>query len=247
MKFRFNKIKAVKYIKSSKDKESDTVFVPSLGSDATKSIKAMRTTIINGGYKDIIEAYFPEEPSYLDVDKLIKTIEAKVKALDINNLKDLENIFHLIHLWGGNAGRSVYQIRRGGFTNNLKDINAYKKLVMSAISFKKIEDLIEEIAEFERNTHFISVAFITKHTRYFSALNKTYQCIPIYDSVMSKNYMLKFNKKQNQYMPINAPTSSKMPSGREELFFYWNNMFELSKEYKISLMDLERILFVNAR
>ena len=48
-------------------------------------------------------------------------------------------------------------------------------------------------------------------------------------------------------MPINAPTSSKMPSGREELFFYWNNMFELSQEYKISLMDLERILFVNAR
>ena len=123
MKFRFNKIKAVKYIKSSKDKESDTVFVPSLGSDATKSIKAMRTTIINGGYKDIIEAYFPEEPSYLDVDKLIKTIEAKVKALDINNLKDLENIFHLIHLWGGNAGRSVYQLRRGGFTNNIKRIN----------------------------------------------------------------------------------------------------------------------------
>ena len=49
MKFKFNKTKAIKYINASVDKESDTVFVPSLGSDATKSIKGMRTIMKNNG------------------------------------------------------------------------------------------------------------------------------------------------------------------------------------------------------
>lgn len=247
MKFVFNKAKAIKYINGSLNKKSNTVFVPSLGSDATKSIKSMRTTIIKGGFKDSIEAYCPENPSSIDVKQLIKTIDLKVTALDINNLKDLENIFHLIHLWGGKAGRGLYQIKRGGFEANIKDITIYKKLAKAAVSFKHIEDLIEEISEFERNTREISVAFITKHTRFFSALNKNYQCIPIYDSVMSENYMLKFNEKSNQYKAILRPTSAKTPSGREELAFYWNAMIGLSQEYKITLKDLERILFVSAR
>jgi len=247
MEFKFNKSKAIKHIEALRDKESNNVFVPSLGSNATKSINQMRTTFIKNGYKDLIEAYFPEELSAYDVVNLTKTIEAKVKALCIDNLYDLEIIFHLIHLWGGNAGRGLYQIKRGGFKNNIKDINIYKKLIRSVISFKELDDLIKEIDEFERNTNQIGVAFITKHTRYFSALNKTYQCIPIYDSVMSKNYMLKHNKKLNQYVPINDPTTTKIPGGRKELAFYWNAMIELSLEYKISLKDLERILFVNAR
>ena len=247
MKFKFNKSKAIKYINASIDKESNRVFVPSLGSDATHSIKSMRTTIIKGGYKDFIEDYCPENPSSADIKKLIKTIEAKVQALDIDNLKDLENIFHLIHLWGGKAGRGLYQIKRGGFKTNVKDITVYKKLVKAAKSFKQIEDLIEEIAEFERNTREISVAFITKHTRFFSALNKRYQCIPIYDSVMSENYMLKFNKRSNKYKPILQPTSASEPRGRKELAFYWESMINLSQECNLSLKDLERILFVNAR
>ena len=48
MKFKFNKTKAIEYITASVDKESDTVFVPSLGSDATRRIKSMRTTMVNG-------------------------------------------------------------------------------------------------------------------------------------------------------------------------------------------------------
>lgn len=247
MKFKFNKTKAIKLIKASKDRESDTVFVPSLGSDATKSIKTMRKFIIKGGYKDSIEAFFPEDPSAADVDKLVKIIEVKIRALDIDDLKDLENIFHLIHLWGGRAGRGLYQIGRGGFKNNIKDINFYKKLITSTINFKQLDDLIEDIAEFERNTHQISVAFVTKHIRFFSALNETYPCIPIYDSVISYNYMLKFNKKLNQHIPIKHPTTTQYPIGKEELAFYWKTMIELSGEYKISLKNLERILFVNAR
>lgn len=247
MKFKFNKTKAIKLIKASKDRESDKVFVPSLGSYAMGSINSMRTTFINNGYKNLIEAFFPEELSAADVDKLTKMIEVKVRTLDIDDLKDLENIFHLIHLWGGRAGRGFYQIKRGGFKNNIKDINFYKKLIISAINFKQLDDLIEDIAEFQRNTHLIGVAFITKHIRFFSALNETYPCIPIYDSVMSYNYMLKFNKKLNQYIPIERPTTTTQPIGKEELAFYWKTMIELSGEYKISLKDLERILFVNAR
>ena len=38
MEFKFNKSKAIKHIEALRDKESNNVFVPSLGSNATKSI-----------------------------------------------------------------------------------------------------------------------------------------------------------------------------------------------------------------
>ena len=247
MKFKFNKTKAIEYITASVDKESDTVFVPSLGSDATRSIKSMRTTMVNGGFKEFINTHCPEEPkSDDDVNILIEKIEKKVKNIDINNSAELETLFHLIHLWGGNAGRGLYHTKRGGFYNNINMVS-YKKLIKSAITSNNIKDIIKAIAQFEIESKNISVAFITKHTRFFSALNPTHKCIPIYDSVMSKNYMLEFKKKLNGYSHIKQPASAKLPRGREELAIYWDAMIQLSNYYQLPLKDLERILFVNAR
>lgn len=247
MKFKFNKTKAIESIKASLDKELDTVFIPSLGSDATKSIKGMRTTMKNNGFEEFINIHCPEEPkSDDDVNTLSEKIENKVKNIDINNSSDLETLFHLIHLWGGIAGRGLYQIKRGGFYNNI-NIDSYKKLIKSAITSSNIIDIIKAIEQFEIESKNISVAFITKHTRFFSALNPTHKCIPIYDSVMSKNYMLEFKKKLNAYSPIIQPASAKLPRGREELAIYWDAMIHLSNYYQLPLKDLERILFVNAR
>lgn len=247
MKFIFNKSKAIKFIEAASSNKSQKIFVPSLGSNATISIKSMRTTMINNGFEEFIGTHCPLEPkSDVDVNGLIEKIEKKVKNIDIDNNVELETLFHLIHLWGGNAGRGLYQIKRGGFYANI-NIASYKKLIKSAISSDNTKDIIEAIAQFERESKNISVAFITKHTRFFSLFNKTHLCIPIYDSVMSKNYMLEFKKKLNDYSPIKKPASAKLPRGREELALYWDAMIELSNEYHILLKDLERILFVNAR
>lgn len=241
MKFKFNLTKANQKIKQSSDNS-----MPSLGHVAVKSIKTMRTNMLKMGFEKFISTYLPYPPNIDSEEDLRRKIYVEIeKYKKEKNLKTLENIFHLIQLWGGNAGRLVY-IRNEGFSNNI-NIKAYKELAECSMHAKNLNELVDEIAKFKSQSKYIGVAFLTKHTRFFSRFNKNFKFMPIYDSEMSRGYLKKFNRKQNKYLQVKNPTRIDTPTGKAELLFYWESMIRLGEEHDKNLEEVERILFVSTR
>ena len=184
----------------------------------------------------------------LDATNIVKPIISVITNIGYDHKKFLGNTLEKIALEKAGIIKQNVPVVIGEKRNQLKKIFLkIAKEKSTSINFPKLYHNYKSDLIGPYQSKNISVAFITKHTRFFSLFNKTHQCIPIYDSVMSKNYMLEFKKKLNDYSPIKKPASAKLPRGREELALYWDAMIELSNEYHILLKDLERILFVNAR
>ena len=250
MKFKFNKKEAVKIIQSTKNFNTDHVDQQDLTEAAVLSVKQMRKNMLNNGgdkIKAIIQEYLPNENiSIKEIRSLEERINKKVKKYELTrNANQLEEIFHLIHLWGGNTGRNIY-VMGGGFNKNIK-ISSYKKLIDTAIDFSGIDELVNQISIFKTKSSNICTPFITKHTRFFSQRNKLLPFLPIYDSLLSEGLMQKWSNKYKKYKKLNIPNSPAKKSGQDELSFYWMNMVELSNELKMSLNKLERILFNHFR
>ena len=245
MEFRFRKERAKEIIQTYKQNSKESLFPP-LSTQAITEIKKMRTNMINAGHGTFIKQYFPEEPTGKTIKDLEVVINKQVTNFGkIENIGKLEDIFHLIQLWGGNTGRTIY-VQNGGFSKNI-DIFAYKNLVKTAMDFEDLEELAFAIQTFKSKSKQICIPFITKHTRYFSKENKEHPFIPIYDSVMSKAYMEKWSKKYKKFIEIKSPQTPESESGRQGLIFYWKEMIKLSNESGVPLDKIERILFNKAR
>ena len=250
MKFKFNKKKALKIIQSENDLNSGQGDQQDLTEAAILSVKQMRKNMLNNAgdkVKAIIQKYLPNENiSIKEIRSLEEKINKKVKKYEITrNENELEEIFHLIHLWGGNTGRNIY-VMGGGFKKNIR-ISSYKKLIDAAIDVSRIDELVNQISIFKSNSSNICTPFITKHTRFFSQQNKLLPFLPIYDSLLSAGLMQKWSNKYKKYKTLNIPSSPAKKIGQNELSFYWMNMIELSNELKMSLNKLERILFNHFR
>ena len=250
MKFKFNKKEAVKIIQLANDLNSGQGDQQDLTEAAILSVKQMRKNMLNNAgdkVKAIIQKYLPNENiSIKEIRSLEEKINKKVKKYEITrNENQLEEIFHLIHLWGGNTGRNIY-VMGGGFKKNIR-ISSYKKLIDAAIDVSRIDELVNQISIFKSNSSNICTPFITKHTRFFSQQNKLLPFLPIYDSLLSAGLMQKWSNKYKKYKTLNIPSSPAKKIGQNELSFYWMNMIELSNELKMSLNKLERILFNHFR
>ena len=167
MKFKFNKKEAVKIIQSTKNLNTDHVDQQDLTEAAILSVKQMRKNMLNNGgdkVKAIIQEYLPNENiSIQEIRSLEERINKKVKKYELTrNANQLEEIFHLIHLWGGNTGRNIY-VMGGGFNKNIK-IPSYKKLIDTAIDFSRIDELVNQISVFK-----------TKSSNICTIYHKTYK------------------------------------------------------------------------
>lgn len=249
MKFKFNKEKAVQIIELSDQTNSFDDSQQDLTEKAVISIKQMRRNMLNTGGKpkEIILNYLHNKNiSILDVKKLEETINQRVLEYSAKNTEEkLEELFHLIQLWGGNTGRNIY-VMGGGFYNNI-NISSYKKLVDTAMNFVNLNDLINQIHNFKQDSTNICTPFITKHTRFFSQHNKFLSWLPIYDSLLSYGLMSVWSKKHNKYIKVEKPSNPKTKKGKDELLYYWTKMIELSNELNKPLNSLERILFNHFR
>ena len=140
----------------------------------------------------------------------------------------LEEIFHLIQIWGGNSGRGIYLFDDDGF--NWEEIDShYQRLVNACLSTTDIREesiklLVEAVSEFNKSVKHINVAFITKHTRYWLYRNLGLDALPIYDSIMA-SYVMQRN--------VNI----------KDLREYWDVMLAKSKQLGIGLVPLERQIF----
>ena len=142
--------------------------------------------------------------------------------------ESLEEIFHLIQVWGGASGRGVY-IFGDGFDWN-KILPHYSALVHCCLSTKdtskeSIDKMVYAVCEFNKSVPHMGVAFITKHTRFWLCRTIGDDTFPIYDSIMADCVMRKNTVDHNH------------------LTEYWTVMLAKAKQLGIGLKQLERQIF----
>jgi hypothetical protein len=227
-------IKLIKH-KSQQDRlaqNSEDVFFPNISySDKipplvdddvfSTSVKSMITLLVRKGL--VTKGVFAELRTDDDIESLILE---KVKNYSCGD--NIEEIFHLIQIWGGITGRGVY------IFNKLFDWNRiapfYQKLVDRCISTKElnkksIEKLVITAKEFDESVKYIGVSFITKHMRFWMYYSLGNDALPIYDRIMASCVMRK-NSVQIKHLSN-----------------YWDAMILKSRQLNISLMALERQIF----
>ena len=194
------------------------------GGGFSKSVKTMITLLTKRGIIDY--SIFENLDNDDDLERLIFDKIRNFKSYD-----NLEDIFHLIQIWGGSAGRGIYVARNEFNWENIA--HQYQRLVdvcMSVYELNKttIPLLVDTVSEFDSSVQNIGISFITKHTRYWLYKTLGDNALPIYDSIMA-NYVMQ----------------KKTPSIKH-LAEYWNVMIKKATEINIPLNSLERQIFIYA-
>lgn len=179
----------------------------------------------------------------INMTKLEEVIVNKIKNCKENiyaSNNQLLEIFCLIQIWGGMSGRNIFVMGDG--LKWEKIAGAYKQLVVSCINTpvpgpnenplviakNSIENINKAIEAFyyDENVHNISTSFITKHTRFWLCMNIPNNPLPIYDSTFANRLM----GRAGVYL--------------RNLKQYWNCMIDKAEEKGVSLLALERQLFI---
>ena len=210
------------------------------------SVKFMINLLTKYGLKNPVEKFTTLD----EVEKyLFNKISSFSKIEDISD-EELINIFHTIQVWGGKGGRLIYnkpkleQPSTGGRFHENFDIETYRKLVQRCLSFEKDGDWVQTFSKwiFESHKYYckkkgikgginnFNISFSTKHVRYWLYNKLEDQSLPIFDKRIIEN----FNKIEGNNLKNTHP---------KHLEFYWKQMIEKSEKEKISLKQLERLLF----
>ena len=199
--------------------------------------------------------HLPKSPRGMFTILVHKEIVSPLFLDGINNMCDLENeifnlidhypengaslerVFHLIQIWGGIMGKGIY---------NLQEFN----WPMVEAVYRPFVDFFRNIFHLDNATLIgadamvgvfyaalhdvhhkgMSVAFITKHSRFWMHRNMPDQMLPIYDSTFSLHVMQK------------GPMAKK-----RDLLPYWRAMINKAEMEHVSLTALERQLFDHFR
>ena len=158
-------------------------------------------------------------------DDLERLIIDKINSYNLG--EGLEEIFHLIQIWGGNAGRGIYVFDKGFIWKEIEPY--YHRLVNVCLSIKdtsesSLDFIIEAVCELNKIRN-LGVSFITKHTRYWLYRNLELNALPIYDSIMASCVMRKGS------------------ADVRNLLEYWKVMIAKANQLGIELVPLERQIF----
>lgn len=190
-------------------------------SDFSPSVKAMITLLTSRGL--VSEGLFDGFVNDDDIEKA-----ALDRILSYSEADDLEDIFHLIQTWGGRAGRGIYVMDKEYSWRKIEPF--YKALVgaclnVSNIDESSIERMVKAVKDIDKSVKYFSIAFITKHTRFWLYRTLGRNTLPIYDSVMANTVMRK-------------PAVEAKHLGE-----FWRVMHKKSLQLNIDLMPLERQIF----
>ena len=197
--------------------------VPKLIDDCggfSKNVQAMKTLLIEKGL--VKNELFDGLKNDDDLERLI------IDKINSYNLgEELEDIFHLIQIWGGNAGRGIYVFDKGFIWEEIEP--CYHRLVKVCLSIKDTSesslDIIKEAVCELNKIRNLGVAFITKHTRYWLYRNLELNALPIYDSIMAIWVM------------------RKGMADTKDLLEYWKVMIAKANQLGTQLVPLERQIF----
>jgi len=202
----------------------------------SKSVQSMisllsKDNLQNGPeYKYFDKGYFD---AFMNDDGIEAEILKKISEYKDNSI--LEEIFHLIQIWGGSSGRNIYLFKnKTGGKYHWQDIEKpYKELVDACLgTTPEDEGYVKKLVEVAKTANIsisnLGVSFITKHIRFWLYKNFGEDALPIYDSIMAIEVM----RKKEPYIT--------------DLEEYWNVMVAKAKREKIKLMPLERQIFLYA-
>jgi hypothetical protein len=194
-----------------------------LTNKAVPTIKGMSTILDNKGFKNIVDKYLGEKVNTETISDLENKLFNDIKIYCESPSDELMiEIFHGIQLWGGRSGRNIY-VMGGGFENNFSK-EAYKNLVNNCLK-GNLRTILESLIRFGEEVQNLGLAFITKHTRYWTSQNKHLDILPIYDSVMSKGFLKEDNPRLR------------------DLEVYWKTMLTYARNNNLTTEILERSLF----
>ena len=191
------------------------------GNKFSKSVKSMITLLVNN---DIVPGdLFIELKTDDDIENLVLR-----KIQEYSHGEDIEEIFHLIQIWGGITGRGVYIFEKPFNWGTIAP--HYQSLVDRCLSTRELSDesinvLLAAINKFNTSVKHMGVSYITKHIRYWLYQSLGNNALPIYDSIMANCVM------------------QKRSAELRHLSEYWHAMIIKSKQLNISLMALERQIF----
>ena len=187
----------------------------------SKNVKAMKTLLTEKGLID--DTVLVGVNNDDDLEVLIKSRIASYREGD-----ELEEIFHLIQIWGGNSGRGIYVFDNGFDWKGVEQ--GYRQLANACLAIHEVNDttidrMVKAVRDFNKSVKNLSVAFITKHTRYWLHSTLGMDALPIYDSIMAV-----------QVMQRGVPNVS-------DLSEYWKVMVAKAQQLGIGLVPLERQIF----
>jgi len=194
------------------------------------SVRTMRTTLGKRGFhKSILDQKGLEFKKISELEKHLFERTSSFKNSKPSPEEIIE-IFHKIQYFGGKMGKIIY-VRRGGFDENF-DIETYRKLVERCLNFEKDGDWVQTVSKWTFESHKLygfNTSFSTKHVRFWLYNKLKDYTLPIFDDVIRSGF--------------NNIQGNDLRNNRENLEFYWKQMIEKSEREKISLKQLERLLF----
>lgn len=196
------------------------------GSDS--GVNGMKT-LLKEKLKIVKEGFFNGLDTPEDIEKRILNL---VRDYVPYNESILQDVFHLIQVWGGMSGRHIYV--RGEKFDWRKIKDQYKLLVDACLNTKDTNNTsIDSLASTARNVSdkvdFLGISFVTKHTYFWLHKCLPNDALPIYDSIMALEIMRKTEVR-----------------GRD-LADYWKVMVAKAQNLDISLKALERQIYLYSR
>ena len=199
--------------------------------DVIAPSSAMMTIIErHGGRPDFAAAVTPHG-SPLTMVSLEKDIVARCLSQGTASpCGTMEDIFHMIQLWGGEHGRYIY-VQGPAF--DWEEIRpAYARLAAAAADPAKDEESMMRKARAFTSTmqdqgRRLGLSFVTKHVWFWNHAAAGDDALPVFDTYMAKGLKLR---------PV-----------WEHLALYWRSMRKKAAEEGITVAALERQLFNHFR
>ncbi|MFN3589282.1 MAG: hypothetical protein ACK4UP_07845 [Spirosomataceae bacterium] len=185
------------------------------------------------GYEKMIEKFvsqmggvFTPESAYAYIGKRISDYYLSQKT------EDLEEIFHLIQLWGGNGSKTFYTQKR-----KLK-IEIYEEFVRTIVSCESVfaacisvDKLVNQIPNF-------NITFAVKHVSIWQRFTPhSVLKLPFYDHHIAMNIMGRYTT--NQAGKRIGVTNNHY----RDLMNYWVKMLEVADLLEIDVLDIERHIY----
>ena len=194
------------------------------GKGFSKSVGSMIHLMVRSGIVD--GALFEGLKDDDDVER-----EALSRIKTFKKGDDPEPIFHLIQAWGGMAGRGIYVHKKAWKKENV--MAAYNDLIDACEKTSRIDDdsldaLLKAVRVFDKKVKHLGFAFITKHTRFWLTRTLRDNALPICDSIMAQTIL-----------GIPSPEAKSIAD-------YWKVMYSQAQHLGISLVALERQIFIYA-
>ena len=201
----------------------------------SKSIKAMCTNLDASSFFNITRrigcrnerAALSDSEIATKIRDLEELIKSQIREIVVQGTypKDrIEEVFHLIQLWGGNTGRSIY-VKKNGFEENWS-FEAYQKIakICTACKSQELPQVLKCLEEQMKHIEHWGLAFASKHYSFWNRNCETSR-LAIFDSILCKGLFGKKTPNSKLYIKYLAAIS------------------EFADEHRIPIHNVERSLF----